>query len=528
MFTGISGLPGFLNFNFMQLSKETVVQSGLSNLSVPDSSIYELPEKILQFGSGVLLRGLIDYFIDKANKEGNFNGRIVVVHSIEKDRPVEHEKQDYLYTHCLRGIQDGKVYEEYVANASISRVLLALYEWDKVLECAADPGIEIVFSNTTEVGIVMHADDNISAFPPASFPGKMLALLYKRFKTFNGDPAKGWTIVPAELIADNGSKLQSIIIELAHLNKMEYEFIDWVENSCRFCNTLVDRIVPGKLPPAEQANVEEKLGYTDGMMIMSEVYSLWAIETSDASVKDILSFAKSNPGVIITDNINKYRELKLRLLNGTHTFVCGLAYLAGFETVKDAMKDKVFNKFVYELMANEISPCIIGDQITNEQALAFSKSVIERFENPFIDHKWLSITLNYTYKMKARNLFLLLEYFKRNTQVPEHMALSFAAYLLFNRCQPAADKGFEGTGPKGEKYSLQDDEASYFHQLWQNEKPEQIAMNVLANQTLWDNDLSALPGFYDAVVYYLNQFLEHGVANTLKQFKEPKKEGVIL
>ncbi len=510
----------------MQLSKKTVALSGLNNLSVPDSAIFELPEKILQFGSGVLLRGLIDYFIDKANKEGNFNGRIAVVHSIEKDRPVDLEKQDHLYTHCLRGIQEGKVYEEYIANAAISRVMLALYEWDKVLECAANPGIEIVFSNTTEVGIVMHADDDIFASPPSSFPGKMLALLHHRYKTFNGDPSKGWTIVPAELIADNGSKLQSIIIELAHLNKMEYEFIDWIENSNRFCNTLVDRIVPGKLPAVEQALVEEKLGYTDGMMIMSEVYSLWAIETSDPSVKDILSFAKSNPGVIITDDINKYRELKLRLLNGTHTFVCGLAYLAGFDTVKDAMQNKVFNRFVYELMADEISPCIIGDEITADQALDFSKSVIERFENPFIEHKWLSITLNYTYKMKARNLFLLLEHYKRNQHVPEHMALSFAAYLLFNRCEPTEGKGFEGTSPKGEKYSLQDDEAAYFHELWQNEAPEQIAIKVLSNLSLWDNDLSALPGFADAVVYYLNHFLANGVANTLNQFEELKKTGV--
>jgi tagaturonate reductase len=263
------------------------------------------------------------------------------------------------------------------------------------------------------------------------------------------------------------------------------------------------------------------------MMIMSEVYSLWAIETSDPSVKDILSFAKSNPGVIITDDINKYRELKLRLLNGTHTFVCGLAYLAGFETVKDAMQNKVFNRFVYELMADEISPCITGDEITTEQALTFSRNVIERFENPFIEHKWLSITLNYTYKMKARNLFLLLEHYNRNTHVPEHMALSFAAYLLFNKCEPSGGKGYEGTSPAGEKYSLQDDEASLFHELWQHEVPEQIAIKILGNPALWDTDLTALPGFADAVIFYLNQFVAHGVANTLNQFQELKTSRTI-
>lgn len=509
----------------MQLSKKITEKAVQANLSVPDKKIFDLPEKVLQFGSGVLLRGLIDYFIDKANKENVFNGRVVVVHSIEKERPVVHEKQDYLYTHCLRGIQQGEIHEEYIVNAAISRVLLAFNEWEKVLACAADPGIEIVISNTTEVGIVLHATDNIYGNPPSSFPGKLLALLYKRYQTFNGDVTKGWTIVPAELIADNGSKLQSIIIELAHLNNLEYAFIDWVENANTFCNTLVDRIVPGKLPPAEQKAVEEKLGYTDAMTIMSEPYSLWAIETSAAAVKDKLSFAVANPGVIITDDINKYRELKLRLLNGTHTFVCGLAYLSGFNTVRDAMKNEVFSNFVYDLMVKEIAPCITGNAISEAEALAFAQSVIERFKNPFIEHFWLSITLNYSYKMQSRNLPLLLKHYKDNQSVPHRMAFSFAVYLLFMHGTPAGDNKYEGNN-NGNRYAIQDDKAAFYSQLWQLTDTDQLVTAALGNTPLWEMDLNTLPGFTESVTFYLKACLQNGVNTTLINFQHNKFESL--
>ena len=127
---------------------------------------------------------------------------------------------------------------------------------------------------------------------------KLLAFLYERYKAFNGDIKKGMVIVPTELITDNGSKLQSIVIELAHLNKCDYAFIDWLENANCFCNSLVDRIVPGKLPSPEQKNIETKLGYKDDLMIMSEAYRLWAIESSNPKVKDALSFARADDGVI--------------------------------------------------------------------------------------------------------------------------------------------------------------------------------------------------------------------------------------
>lgn len=234
------------------------------------AEMMSLPEKVLQFGTGVLLRGLPDFLIDEANSKGIFNGRIVVVKSTNSGDTAEFDQQDNLYTVCIRGIQDGAQVAQNVVCTAISRVLTASTQWDEVLACAKNSALEIVISNTTEVGIKLTNED-IHQMPPVSFPGKLLAFLYARYQAFAGDPSKGLIIVPTELIPDNGSKLESILLELAHLNNLEADFIDWMEQHNHCCNTLVDRIVPGKPAPEAKAEIEATLGYQDDLLIMSEV-----------------------------------------------------------------------------------------------------------------------------------------------------------------------------------------------------------------------------------------------------------------
>ena len=299
---------------------------------IPDATVFSLPEKVLQFGTGVLLRALPDFIIDNANKKSFFNGRIVMVKSTSGDTDA-FNLQDGLYTVCVRGINEGKTIEENCIISSVSRVLSASNEWNLILETAGNPNMQVIISNTTEVGITL-IKDNVHATPPQSFPGKLLSFLYRRFKIFNGDPTKGMVVIPTELIPGNADKLLAIVKELAHQNNLGMSFLDWLENANYFCNSLVDRIVPGKPALAEQEKIEDSLGYKDELMIMSEAYALWAIQSNNEKVKEILSFASGDEGVIIAGDISKFRELKLRLLNGPHTFSCGLAWLAGFKTVK--------------------------------------------------------------------------------------------------------------------------------------------------------------------------------------------------
>jgi tagaturonate reductase len=501
----------------MNLTKQYLINSQTADSSTVAS--LDLPEKVLQFGTGVLLRGLPDYFIDKANKQGIFNGRIVVVKSTATGDADAFSKQDGLYTVCIRGIQSGKKVEENILNTSISRVLSAKTEWQRVLDCAANPDMQVVISNTTEVGITLLPTDDIESDPPESFPGKLLAFLYKRYQVFNGDPTKGMVIVPTELIPDNGKKLESIIEELAHLNKLEYEFIDWLENANYFCNSLVDRIVPGKLPAAKQTEVEQQLGYTDELMIMSEVYRLWAIESGEEKVKSILSFAKADDGVIIADNIDRFRELKLRLLNGSHTFSCGLAHLAGFHTVKDAMNDDAFAIYISNLMMQEITPAILNNEISAEEAKDFAIAVLDRYRNPHIDHQWLSITMQYSSKMQMRNVPTILKYYEKVGAVPEYMSLGFAAHILFMRSEKDALNKFWGE-VNGRKYLINDDKAVYYAEAWKQFSTEELVQKILSNKENWGTDLSVLPGFTDAVYRNLKLLLSDGAVTVLTRTKQ--------
>jgi tagaturonate reductase len=499
----------------MQLSRENLkkIKTG-AGITIPDEKIFSLPEKVLQFGTGILLRGLPDYFIDKANKQGIFNGRVVIVKSTSKGSTDEFGKQNGLYTLCIKGIIDNKKIEEVVINASVSRVLSAGEEWKEILKCAHNPEMQLIISNTTEVGITL-TDDNISLSPPDSFPGKLLAFLQERYKAFNGSKESGMVIVPTELITENGNKLRAIVLELAAKNKCDKAFIDWLNTANHFCNSLVDRIVPGKLTAADQEATEKELGYTDQLMIMAEPFRLWVIESDDPKVKEVLSFSKVDMGVVVTPDIEKFRELKLRLLNGTHSFSCAIAILTGFETVKEALHNDEMSSLIHRMMMSEIATAMDGELIPYKEACTFASTVMDRFKNPFLEHKWISISMNYTSKMKMRTVPLIQQYYKKTGKIPELMALGFAAYLVFMKCRANGDKRYHGE-INGKTYAIDDESAGYFAEQWSSNDVDRVVDSVLADRNLWGADLTTLPGFVQAVKDNMRMIQKDGIGSTIK------------
>ncbi|GAB4018547.1 tagaturonate reductase [Spirosoma koreense] len=482
-----------------------------TDVSLPELPLLHLPERVLQFGTGVLLRGLPDFLIDKANRQGIFNGRIVVVKSTDGGDMTAFGRQDNLYTLCIRGVENRQLVEQNVVCSAISRVLSAKQQWNDVLQVATSPDLQIVISNTTEIGIQLVQDD-IRQAPPQSFPGKLLAVLYARYQAFAGDPSKGLVIVPTELIPENGTKLEAILLELAHRNELESGFIDWLETANTCCNSLVDRIVPGRPDPATQHALTEQLGYEDELLTISEVYRLWAIE-GDEHVQQVLSFCKADENVIIRPNIDLFRELKLRLLNGTHTLSCGLAFLSGFDTVRNAMDDERMSAFISSVMLGELIPGI-PYAVDEKAAQRFGFQVLDRFRNPFIEHRWLAITMQYSAKMQMRNVPTLLHYYKKLGVTPRYISLGFAAYLLFMRATTQQDEVWYGER-NGEMYPIYDAQAGYFADLWARLSPDELTRAVLKNTGLWGHDLSLLPGFAESVAGYLTQLLEQGVLATV-------------
>ena len=506
----------------MQLSKEIMNKVNRGKDTITYEQISNLPDKVIQFGTGVLLRGLPDYFINKANQQGIFNGRVVAVKSTMQGDVDTFKKQDCLYTLCVNGVKNGKIIEETIINSSISRVISANSDWDKILECAENPDLKIVISNTTETGIAF-TDDTIYATPPKSFPGKLLSFLYKRYQFFKGDTTKGMVIIPTELIPDNGNKLLSIINELAGQNNLERKFLNWLTNSNHFCNSLVDRIVPGKLPPEKHQQTEMKVGYKDDLMITAEPYRLWAIETTGEAVNEILSFSKCDEGVILSPDINLFRELKLRLLNGTHTFCCGLAHLAGFNTVKEAMDNPDFVEYITRLMMEEIVPSITNENISSDTARGFASQVLDRFRNPHIEHLWLNITMQYSSKMKMRNIPVIQNWYERFETVPELMSLGLSAHLLFMKSEQAADGKFYGES-NGKKYLVNDDNAAWYADKWgKASSPAQLVLDVLGDAKFWVSGFGSDTGLLKAITSKLQVLISNGAVSAIKKIGQPAK-----
>ena len=500
-------MPLFLNKNNL----EHITSAGVEK---PGDDIFFLPEKVLQFGTGVLLRGLPDYYIDKANKQKLFNGRVVMVKSTDSGDVDAFEKQDNLYTILIRGTEQGKFIEKNIINASVSRVLSAKKDWNKILECAASIELQVIISNTTEVGIQL-IKDNINASPPVSFPGKLLAFLYQRYKIFNGDADKGLVIIPTELIVDNGKKLLEILLELAQQNKLENYFLDWLKNANDFCNSLVDRIVPGKPNFSLQKETEKNLGYADDLTIMAEPYNLWAIETANKKVTEKLSFSKTDDNIFIVPHISVFRELKLRLLNGAHTLSCGLACLAGFTTVKEAMNNIFFNKYISNLMYKEIAAAIANNNISMDEATAFASKVLDRFLNPYIEHQWLHITLQYSSKMAMRNVSTIKKFIDRFKEAPASMALGFAGYLLFTKPVKVNVEKYYGLA-NNKEYLIADNKADFYYDLWQNNNVHDVVKKSLANENIWGSNLLEIKGFAQAVENNLMLLMKDGALKVIE------------
>lgn len=501
----------------MNLSRKNLPKIGQTGVEIPGNDLFGLPEKILQFGTGVLLRALPDYFVDQANRKGIFNGRILVVKSTSSGDTEAFHDQDGLYTLSVRGVENGEPVDQQLICSAVSRVISANRQWDDLMASAANAQLQIVISNTTEVGIQL-VKESIFQKPPLSFPAKLLAFLFERYQVFQGAPEAGMLVIPTELLTDNGKKLKSIVKELAEFNNLDTLFLEWLDRHNCFCNSLVDRIVPGKPDASGRADLEKKWGYSDELMAVCEPYRLWAIE-GDEWVRKQLSFSVADEGVIITSDITKFKELKLRMLNATHTLSCGLAFLSGFKTVREAMEDSLFESYIQNLMMHEIGPSI-PYAIPDQEVREFGLKVLDRFRNPWLQHQWISITMQYSSKLAMRVIPVLKQYYALFNKPPELIAMGFAAYLLFMRPVKLDEHKYYGI-LNNQYYLIQDDQAAYFYGLWEERSVDTMVTRVLSNTDFWNEDLCRLEGFATAVTRKLKNFIRRGTLAEIAAYSKP-------
>ncbi len=458
------------------------------------------PERIVQFGGGNFLRGFVDWVVDVLNAETDFASGIAVVKATPGAYD-ELDEQDCLFTTYLHGIQAGEFVKETRLISAVQRTVYPYRDFAAYLALARQPEVRFIFSNTTESGIVFSADDALADEPPATFPAKLTRFLYERFLHFGGAPDKGCIIIPTELIVDNASRLREIILEYASLWKLEPEFAAWVKTHNVFCNTLVDRIVSG-FPQADAQRLFATLGYADRLLAAGELYHSWIIEAEPSLLAEFPVDKSGTPlNVRVVDDAAPYRTVKVRLLNGAHTAMAPLGILLGIESVREAMQDEALAPFIRDLIFHEVIPSVT--EAPRGELEAFAGAVFDRFRNPHIHHRLLTIALNSSAKVKERILPSLLGYLDETGELPERLVIAFAAFIRLYRGEW-----------RGASIPLNDDGAvlSWFEKQWAAaDSTEALAQAVLGNEALWDRDLTAVPGLAEKVSASLREIEEDGL-----------------
>ncbi|GJM64234.1 tagaturonate reductase [Persicobacter diffluens] len=457
------------------------------------------PIKVLQFGEGNFLRAFIDWVIHRLNQEGDFHGNVAVVQPLAEGMVPLLEQQQGLYHLVLQGIQNGSLVRNFELIDCLSRFNNPYQYFSGYLELGLEEELRFVFSNTTEAGITFVDTDRFEDDAQVSFPAKLCRLLYHRYQYYNGDLDKGLFIIPCELINHNGDQLKKCIKNYIALWELEADFENWIDKANTFCNTLVDRIVPG-FPKSTISEIQEEIGYEDQLVVEGEVFHLWVIEGGD-KVKAHFPTEKLGLNVIFTDNQQPFRQRKVHILNGAHTAMVPLGLLAGLETVKETVEHEVFSLFLDQMVSKEINPTL---DLSENELIEFGAAVFERFKNPYIKHYLSSIALNALSKYETRILPCVKTFYEQKRCLPAKLVVPLSAYILmYAQAHPAVNDD------EGKVKQLQS--------LWQQDNLTVAVNEILTNPNVFTAHSMEIPNLADLVVAQIQDLQEKGVINMLKE-----------
>ena len=472
------------------------------------------PEKILQFGEGNFLRAFVDWMVDVMNERTDFNGSVVVVQPIASGMVAALNEQQCRYTLWLQGLHAGRAVRQHRRIESISRGIDPYQDFAAFLATARQPAIRFVVSNTTEAGIATSPHDAPHHQPPATFPAKVAVWLRHRYQALGDTADAGVIFLPCELINHNGDRLREAVAYYADRWGWEKPFVRWLNHHCTFCNTLVDRIVPG-FPRRQVAEMEAELGYADPLMVEAEPFHLWVIEGPE-TLETLFPARRAGLNVQFVTDLQPYRTRKVRILNGAHTALVPPAYLAGLRTVRDAVTHETWGPFVRGAIDEEIIPTL---NLPADALRRFADDVLERFANPYVDHALISIALNATSKYETRVLPSLLAYQRQTGHLPARLTFALAALVVMYRGEAG-----------GEPIALQDDAdvLAFFRAEWDAvDGPaaglHRLATRVLAHARIWKQDLNQVAGLTDALAGHLTAIVAQGTTAALALLPTPRR-----
>jgi len=481
---------------------ETVVNVSSTQHPLKNLDIKKNPIRVIQFGEGNFLRGFVDWMIHTMNQNNIFNGSVAVVQPLSSGLVPLLEQQGYNYNHYLKGIKNQEAVCEHYLNTSIALGVNPYSDFDSFLSLAHIETATLIVSNTTEAGIVFNPEDTFEAKAQVTYPAKLTRLMYERYTVFHGDKNKGYVILPCELIDYNADHLKEAVVAYCKQWNLGDDFLMWVEEANTFCNTLVDRIVPG-YPRETIEEIWEELGYKDTLVVESEQFNLWVIQ-GDKKVQELFPADLAGCNVLFVDDVTPYKMRKVRILNGAHTTLVPIAYLSGIETVRESIENPKISRFLLHALFEEIIPTLT---LSKEELEIYANEVVERFRNPFVKHYLMSISLNSMSKFETRVLPSLVTYLNEHDRLPKRLVAGLAAYIIFYRGEY-----------QGKMIEVKDtnDILQLYNGLWNQYDGTEATLatlveGVLAYEPNWKSNLNYIPGLTQKVTHYVKHMLEQGM-----------------
>ena len=476
----------------------------MKQLNRNTASAQTYTEKVIQFGEGNFLRAFVEWIIQKTNQKTDFNGSVVAIQPRAGGKIKNLTDQDCLYHVNLQGLDsNGKPVDSIELIDVISRGIDHHKDFDNFLKLAEQPEMRFIVSNTTEAGIVFDPSCKFTDKPALSYPGKLVQLLYHRFEHFKGDTTKGFIILPCELIFHNGKHLKECILQyITHWN-LGLEFKNWFNNACSVYNTLVDRIVPG-YPKDNVELILDRIGYDDKQLVKGEVYHLWVIE-APKSLSSEFPADKAGLNVMFVPSEAPYHERKVTLLNGPHTVLSPVGYLAGLDTVRECCEDSLIGRFVDKVMYEELLSTL---NLPKVELTKFAGDVKSRFLNPFVKHFVTSIMLNSFPKFKTRDLPGLKIYHDRKGTLPKCIVLGLAAICTYYK---GGKRGNDEISPNDAPEII-----DLLKNLWATNNCAEVAKGVLSAVSIWDENLKLIPGLTEMLTEDLEIIQKEGMRKAVE------------
>lgn len=385
---------------------------------------------IVHLGLGAFFRAHGAVYIQEAVEKSGGEWGIIGVSLQSSGMHDKLAPQEFVYTAQELG-PDGETLRQIEI---VQDVLVARQEPEAVLTAMAEENIRIVTLTVTEKGYCydpatgrlnrQHPDivADLNNELPVSAPGYLVRALQRR--KVNGLPP--FTVLTCDNLPDNGRIVNGIVLELAEA--IDPDLARWIKAEGKFPATMVDRIVPATKAEDVEA-LATKTGVLDAAPVLHEPFRQWVVE--DDFVEAYGSNARPDLGAVgveLVDNVTAYEHMKLRMLNGTHSSLAYLGYLAGHETISQTVADDVFEKFVKQLWSREIIPSFKAPDGVDINA--YADALFKRYANPAIQHRTWQIAMDGSQKLPQRILGTVADDFAKAIDVPG-LTTAIAAWMLY-------------------------------------------------------------------------------------------------